>query len=382
MIVHLYTRISAFCTSVLTVLLITFGMTLPAQAQDNANACPARAFYIENVELAALAETSEAARITATEDGLNQAWQRLMARIVIGGQAPTTPLVTDQLNALLDYTRIVSETVLASRYQAVFDYCFDRLRVRDYLAENNLRHAELSSGPILILPIWSTPQSENLWRKPNPWAESWVRRLAYHDGLLNLKLPRNLATERAIEVSSLTARNAETLAKAARLEKTERVLLMIMSPRKVENNIVVDVKADLYDRNGSFESTAYTLTEAVLDTSAIEPSIDAIAATLLDGIEDVWRNTNVVDLQDSGVVLVTIKAQSLKEWRSALNVLEALPPVEQLSVIRLANNGGLVRIKLAGSITSLNYALEGYGLELKEEGIANTSSLFLSKIIN
>jgi len=157
---------------------------------------------------------------------------------------------------------------------------------------------------------------------------------------------------------------------------------MVMTPQQQDGQITVNVKADLYDRKGNFESTAYTMQEAALNPAAIESSIDGIATTLLDGIEDVWRNTNVVDVQDSGVVLVTIKARSLKEWRSHLNVLTSLPPVENLSVIRLGSGGGLVRIKLAGSVTSLNYALEGYGLELAEEGINQGTYLSLNRTIN
>lgn len=393
MIISLYTRISTFCASILMMGLLSitavFAQTNSTGANSieaNNNTCAAQAFYVENVEVSALADTSEEARVAATEKGLNDAWMRLLGRIVISDQPlpQLTPkaLTPEDLTALLDYTRIVNETVLPSRYQAVFDYCFDRLRTRDYLASANLRHAELRSGPILILPIWETPQGPYLWRKPNPWAESWVRQLSYHDGLLNLKLPRNLATERAIEAPALVARQASTLATAARLEQTERVLLMVMTLQQQDVQITVNVKADLYDRKGNFESTAYTMQEAALNPAAIESSIDGIAATLLDGIEDVWRNTNVVDVQDSGVVLVTIKARSLKEWRSHLNVLTSLPPVENLSVIRLGSGGGLVRIKLAGSVTSLNYALEGYGLELAEEGINQGTYLSLNRTIN
>ena len=388
MIISLYKRISMFCASILMMGLLSsnavFAQTNSTggnSIQAKKNTCAAQAFYVENVEVSALAATSEEARVAATEKGLKDAWMRLMGRVIISDQ-PLPQLTLEDLTALLDYTRIVNETVLPSRYQAVFDYCFDRLRTRDYLASANLRHAELRSGPILILPIWETPQGPYLWRKPNPWAESWVRQLSFHDGLLDLKLPRNLATERAIEAPALVARQASTLAAAAKLERTERVLLMVMTPQQQDGQITVNVKADLYDRKGNFESTAYTMQEAALDPAAIESSINGIAATLLNGIEDVWRNTNVVDVQDSGVVLVTIKARSLKEWRSHLNVLTSLPPVENLSVIRLGSGGGLVRIKLAGSVTSLNYALEGYGLELAEEGINQSSYLSLNRTIN
>jgi len=179
MIISLYTRISTFCASILMMGLLSitavFAQTNSTGANSieaNNNTCAAQAFYVENVKVSALADTSEEARVAATEKGLNDAWMRLLGRIVISDQPlpQLTPkaLTPEDLTALLDYTRIVNETVLPSRYQAVFDYCFDRLRTRDYLASANLRHAELRSGPILILPIWETPQGPYLWRKPNP----------------------------------------------------------------------------------------------------------------------------------------------------------------------------------------------------------------------
>lgn len=344
--------------------------------------CPTASYYIENIETSALAETSEDARVEATSQGLIVAWNRLQQRLLISGQNVPDITSADQILPMLDYTRLVNETVLPSRYQAVFDYCFDRLKIRDYFAQQNLLHAELMSGSILVLPVWMTPEGPHLWRRPNPWAESWVRVLSHHDGLLDLRLPSTLATERSVDVLPLLARNPDTLAKAASLEKTERVLLIVMTPELTETGLRVSVDANLFNKSGTFDARAYSLDNAVLDSDEMDSAIDAIALTLLTGVEDVWRSTNVVNLQDSGILIVSVKARSLKEWRSSLDILASLSPVENVSVINLAANGGIVQIKLGGSITSLNYALEQHGLTLKEQGDTKQSYLSLDRIVN
>ena len=394
---NIYTRMCNFCTSILTVktlrqamMHIKIGMMsicglilfIVADVSAADNTCPSASYYIQNIETSALAETSEEARGEATSSGLIKAWSTLQQRLLISGQNTPEISTIEEILPLLDYTRIVSEIVLPSRYQAVFDYCFDRLKIRDYFAKHDLRHAELMSGPILLLPVWVTPEGPHLWRTPNPWAESWVRLLGGHEGLLDLRLPSSLATERSIDVIPLLARDHKTLATAAHLEKTERILLMVMTPKQDGNGLSVDVEANLYNKNGKFDAEAYRLENAALDPDDITAAIDGIVVTLLSGVEDVWRNTNVVNIQDSGVLVLSVKANSLKEWRSSLDILVSLPPVEKLSVIKLASNGGLVQIKLGGSITSLNYALEGHGLTLEEHGANDQSYLSLVRIVN
>ncbi len=358
------------------------GITTPAVVMADDTTCSSASYYIQNVETNAIAATSEDARSAATSEGLMVAWQRLHERLLISDNGSIDSVDSSFILPYLDYTRLVQETVLPTRYQAEFDYCFDRLKIRDYFAAQQYRHAELLSEPILILPIWMTPEGPHLWRKPNPWGEAWVDLLRQHDGLLNLRLPSTLATERAIDVVPLMARDAATISKAAELESTERVLLMVMSPQQDDgNNIRIDVTADLYDRYGVFESTAYSLRDTTLKTSDLLPSIRGIAHALLDGVEDVWRIANEVNVKEGGVIMVTVKSRSLKEWRSHLNILQSLPPVDQLSIVQLGSKGGLVRIKLSGSITSLNYALEAHGLEVSEERQKNQSYLSLMPII-
>jgi hypothetical protein len=384
---HVYTRICRFCTSVLTTKIhAILGVALallasPVSAQTTNSSCPSDVYYISDVETSAVAETSQKARAQATSKGLLAAWQRLNDRLLLRGQTLQAELSVKDIMPFLDYTGIVSETVLPSRYSAVFDYCFHPPRVREYYSVNNLRYAELFSEPILVLPIWVGPDGPRLWRKPNPWAEAWVRLLSDHVGLLDLRLPTNLTTERAINVEPLLARDQATLAKAAQLENAERILVMVMTPTPSSHVITINVEAELYDSTGKFESTAYNLQGTKATPSNLIESIDGIASTLQDGIEDVWRGT-VVNVQDGGFLMVTVNVPSLKQWTATLDILRSLAPVEDISVIKLASEGGIIRIKLAGSITSLNYALEGHGLVLTDERLNETSFLSLRQLIN
>jgi hypothetical protein len=387
---HVYTRICGFCTTVLmikTCAAVAVGgvfalMASPVLSQSSGNVCLSDSFYISDVETSAVAGTSEAARIEATSAALQAAWQRLNSRLLLPRQTLHDNFSPEDVIPLLDYTRIVSETVLPSRYIAVFDYCFDPLKVREFYNLNNLRHAELFSEPIVVLPIWNGLEGPRLWRRPNPWAEAWGTILSRYDGLLDLRLPENLATERAISAAPILARDETKLAQAAQLEGAERVLVMVMTLKQTQRQIIIDVEAELYDRNGGFESTAYSLKDANVTGENLIAAIDGIAMTLLAGVENVWRITNVVNIESGGAVLVEVKADSLKEWAAKLDILRTLAPVANISVLRLASDGGIIRIKLAGSVRSLNYALGSHGLILSEEYQNGISFLSLKKVAN
>jgi hypothetical protein len=385
---HVYTRICKFCTTVLMIkisalLAVVFTlMVSPVLAQSTDNTCSSDVFYIQNIETSAVADTSQKARVAATTKALLAAWQALNGRLLLSGQTLQTNFTAEDVMPYLDYTRVVSETVLPSRYIATFDYCFDPVKVRDFYGFNNLRHAELFSDPILVLPIWNGLDGPRLWSKPNPWVEAWVKLLSEQKGLLDLRLPNNLATERTIDAVSIQARDRATLSKAAELEDSERVLVMVMTPTRAGRKNLLDVKADLYDRSGLFESMAYTLDDAEVTIESLIPSIDNIALAMLESINEVWRRTNVVNIEEGGILTVTVKTRSIKEWVATLDTLRVLQPVESLSVIKLDSDGGIVRIKLAGSVRSLSYALERRGLKLNEENLDDTSFLSLEQIIN
>jgi hypothetical protein len=103
---------------------------------------------------------------------------------------------------------------------------------------------------------------------------------------------------------------------------------------------------------------------------------------MLESIDEIWRRTNVVNLGDGGILMISVKTRSNKEWVATLDILRALQPVESLSVVKLDSDGGIVRLKLAGSVRSLSYALERRGLKLNEENLDGTSFISLEQITN
>lgn len=376
-----YTRICLICISVFAsapgaVMLATGA----ARAADDS--CPAAAFYVEGIAVSAEAATSEDARQIATDSGLDQAWATLKARLLLPGQLDSASEDTASedtasqdtaaspdpaaLRDLLDYTRIDQETVLPGRYLGQLDYCFDRVKTREFFAANTLKHAELPSGPMLVLPVLNANNSPQLWRRPNFWAEAWAEVLAGRDGLVDLRLATSLSVERAVEVAPVVNGDRATIAKAARLEQSERVIITILTPTISGDTATLDITASLYDRMGQFESTVYRLDGADMPIDQIVPTLNGLVKEMVNGIETVWRTANVVNTRDSGVLTLNVPATSVQDWSTQISILKGLTPVESLSVVQLSATGGIVRLDMAGSLTSLNYALEPHLLTLEE----------------
>ena len=355
-----YTRFLCFCISVFS----AFYISSVARAEET---CANSVFFVKGVEVAVQAESGEAARQQATDQGRDQAWDILKNRLLISNQPVDGDGDEFSIDDFIDYTRIDEETVLANRYQGRFDYCFDRLRVRDYFKAKGLNHAELVSAKMLILPIWNEANSPRLWRQPNPWFKAWKDQLETHDGLVRMMLTKSLLAERSIKVSDLLLENKTAIAQIAMMEKVERVVIAVLTPEKYGAAIRLSMTAKLYRKDGSFMSDIYSITDFDTPVSNIPVAVSALTDDMARGVEGVWRRANQINLDDAGVLMVRIPAASIGEWTKQINVLETLPPIDRLEVVQLTASGGVVRLHLAGSMTALTNALEQHQLKIEDQ---------------
>lgn len=361
-----YTLIYFFCISVFT--------AMAAHAETRVDACPSPIYYIEGIDVSSEAETSASARQVAGALGLEKAWGLLKARLLLpsqgqkpNGESAETP--TEILRDLIDYIRIDQETVLPRRYIGRQDYCFDRQKTRAFFKAQSLRHAELRSGAILVLPVWNFANKPQLWRRPNPWAAAWRGVLDGRGGLVDLRLAEGLSVERGVGVAAILRGERDEIAKAATLAEVERVIITILTPKITDSAASLNVEASLYDRNGKFESTVYRLDNMTSSLDRLAATLDWLAEDMARGVENVWRTTNVMNTEDSGVIMLNISADSIQHWSRQIAILAGLAPVDRLDVVQLSAKGGIVRLQMVGSLTSLNYALESHLLTLEERRI-------------
>ena len=349
---YCYTFFIAFCINVFV------SVITPAAASE---ICPHPAFGVTGVEISASASTGEEARRIATAEGLEQAWRILKERLLAEEKISTD----DDISGLIDYVRIASETVLSKRYIAQLDYCFDREKTRAWFAARQLRHAELVSAPMLVLPIWNEAGAR-IFRRPNPWGDAWAELLSVRDGLVTLKIVSSIATERAIKPEAVKSGVRDEIARIAKFESVENVIVSIVTPKVKGNMITVNATAALYGADGVLESVFYNIDDLSFPRTDTNETLRQLAGEIETGLDKVWHDVNVVALEEAGEVVLYIPAESISVWHSRIEALKSLAVVENVRILRINYGGGLVSLKLTGSVQSLLYALLPSSLVIEE----------------
>ena len=363
----------AFCTCLRLFCagLLALGPVSAHAAGDGIQACPDAAFHVRGVEVSASAGSGSEARVLATRQAFDKAWSRLTGRLLLDGERIDTDAGAGPdlaLDDLVDHVRVLDETVLAKRYIAAFDYCFDRHKTRRYFAERGVRHAELVSAPMLVLPVWHGGGKPRIWRRPNLWIDAWDEVLGDRNGLVTLRLPESLAIERAVSPGAVLEKNRDTLSRAARIEGAEKVIVTVVTPSADGETMTVSVSAGLYSREGVLESGFYNLDALSFPVETAPERMRWLAGQIENGIESVWRGVNVVALVETALTVpLRVPAGSIREWRALVDRLRSLAPVERVRVLQLAPGGGIVRVELSTSMQSFVYALEAEGLAIKQE---------------
>lgn len=365
-----YIQIFLFAVSIF----ISILLTNLARADSN---CPAPVFYVEAIDVSVEADTSQKARRIAGDLGVKKAWEVLKNRLLLTDQSDDGAVKVSKLHDLIDHTRIAQETVLPSRYIGQLDYCFDRAKTRQFFQDHSFRHAELPSGKMLVLPVLNIGTAPRLWRRPNFWAEAWAVNLQNRDGLVDLQLASSLSVERSVAVEPVIRGERDVIATAAGLEKAEHVIITVLTPSLEGDNARLDVRADLYDRHGNFETTIYSLDRVELPIPQLPTTLGSLVENMTNGIENIWRTANVINTQDRGFLLLRVPASSIKQWSDRIRILNNLAPVERLTVVQVSSTGGIVRLELAGSLTSLNHALEVHAFTLEQSGSGDVPAVFV-----
>ena len=178
-------------------------------------------------------------------------------------------------------------------------------------------------------------------------------------------MPQSLSIERSVKVEDLLIADQKAIATAAQFEQAERVILAILTPELDGQSINISMTAKLFRANGRFDSDIYQLDGISAPVDEITDQLSQLARGMASGIEGAWRKANQINLEDGGVLVIHVPAQNIDQWTGQLAILENLPPVDQVEVVQLSSSGGVVRLKLAGSIEALSNALEQHQLKIE-----------------
>ena len=355
----------AACLFVMVMICLT--ATPPATAKM-ANRCDERVFGAASIAIDKMAATAAEARQTGVDAAAEVAFQQVLNRVLPSIEDQTNFAAAHSYDAFTDFVHIIEEKNLEKRYIARLDFCFDAERMRTAIQQAGLQWVELQSPAILLLPVWKDPDGTSAWLKNNSWIVGWQDALDQYQGLVSLRrLPHSLTHERRFRGTDLLAGDPVKLAAAAKIAEAEQVLVVAATLDYEGSKRVVDVEARLFDKTGQPITTISSLSDIKLGKSD-NAQLDATRQSILDRIEESWRNANLIDSNATGYLLVDVPVTSVKQWSDRLAALQQVAVIKNVTIRTLDSDGGSVSLALVGSREALKNALASHDLALVDTG--------------
>ncbi len=338
------------------------GQTFAAAAR-----CDEPVFGVQGVRVDQSAETASMARDIGSKLAAKNAFVEMLSRLLGDQDKISDFIASNDLDEFMDFVHIVEEKNLDRRYIATLDFCFDAPRLRQAMISAGLSWAELRSPNILIIPVWRGPDGVRAWDKGNKWITGWWDAVKAWDGLLALRvLERNLINERRFRGEDLAESSAETIAQAASLANAEQVLIVQAALDFNHASPEVSVTTSLYGKKGGFIALIDHFDPIPLENSRAVELVD-IRAKIIGRMIRSWHSANLIDGSALYETLVYVPVSSLQEWAMRLKALDQVAVILSYDILSLDTRGGLVRLRLAGSLQALKNALAAHRLRLLDE---------------
>ena len=338
-------------------------------------------YTISGVPIDATAASSQAARDQAVANGERRAVRLLLERLALRRDHPRLPQVAPaDLQGLIEGFEISNERLSAVRYQADISVTFKAAAIRALMAQATIPIAETQSGLILVLPVWRSGQSLQLFDDTNPWREAWIR-IATGKGLVPMTTPLGDAKDLGlITAEQAVSGNQTALAAIARQYNVSEVIVAQASG-DAKGETIEQLSITRYAIGGPRSTVAATPRrppEALLAT----------ALGIAQEIEESWKSgtlnntamtpptTGNVPLLPGGdaqtpagpTLAVNVPVRQLSEWLAIRKTLESVNLIKKIDVSTLGLDGAAIVLSYVGGEQQLQSALAQVDLLLSNDG--------------
>lgn len=343
----------------LAVLVVLIAGFLPGVAR-------ADIYTITGVAISATAETAIAAKQAAIAEGQFKAYSALVKRLTRPGEAEALPKIdSTMLQQVVIGFSLDNERTGPQQYLADLTVRFHPDAVELLFAQHGVEIAVTQAPPTLLVPVYRSDGSINVFEGGSPWRET-LRRLGLDGRMVPMLLPLGDSTDAQIDRDALIAADRDALS-------------ALMIRYDVEFAIVA---AATYDRDravlaGSIDGIAPSgpvRIERQVDVvpGEDEAALKGLATALLDALDEEWRSASASGLTDTGGAsekfAFVVPFQVLQDWVIIRERLEALAGVEKLDVQTLAPGSASVVVHYAGDLDGFLTGLDGIGFAMFDTG--------------
>ena len=346
---------------------LTLGLTISEAALAANNRCNEPIFGVAGVSIDQRAENASKARDMGIRNAAEGAFAIVLDRLLPTAEGQAQFMVAHDLDDFSDFTHIVEENNLEQRYIATLDFCFDAARLRQAMIAGGLQWSELQSPPILVVPVWKSPDGARAWYRDNKWLAGWWDAVASYSGLLSLRqLDRNLINERQFRGEDLADASPAKLVAAASLVKAEQIMVVMAALDYDGSKPVITITARLFDKNGQLLTDIFYGDQMIL-TNLDQEGLDEMRRKIIAKMDSSWHMANLIDGAVADYLTVFMPVSSVKDWAKRLTALSEVAVVQSYDILSLDTTGGQVVLRLVGSREALGNALAAHKLELVDD---------------
>jgi hypothetical protein len=323
-------------------------------------------FTVSPVPVDVTAENAIAARDHAIAEGEQRAFRMLIERLVQPEDRKNVPKVTAaKMNDLVQGFQVAHERRSGVRYLADYTVHFRADAVRQFLTNAGVSFAEVSSKPVLVLPVYTLNGNSLLWEDSNAWRVAWQNSNP-GTGLVPVVRPLGEIEDlQAIDASGATAGDDGKLLAIAQRYGNPDVLVSTATPRMEGGTLSgIDVATTRYTPGSPGGEQHFV----VNDTANPGESADALMARAIGDtmqqVEQAWKDASTPDAKAGGVLLARVPAASLQDWVAVRDRLSGVPVVRGSRLISLDRQGARVELHYIGDPQQLRLALGQRDLEL------------------
>lgn len=270
--------------------------------------------------------------------------------------AATTALVRDY--------SVDREKFGGGRYIASLTVRFKPDGIRKLLRDAEIPFAETASRPVLVLTVFQTAGSTNLWEDNNPWWAAWTR-LGRLDGLLPMVFPvGDLSDVATVSAEEAVSGDRKALAGAAERYGAAETMVTVASlfVDQFNGTLRVEVATSRYGGNSS-DQTVFRRFEATGDSSR-DKLLDEAARAIAHEAEENWKRENLLERSVEQRIFVRVPIGGLADWLAVRERLDGITALKEVSVRQLSVDRAMLEIVYLGNADQLRLAMAQADLSL------------------
>lgn len=326
-------------------------LALPASAADNV-------YVIRDVPVDKTAGSGEEARQVAIASGEAEAWNRLMLRLVVPGQAQSVPQLSgDQLDSMVQSFEIADERITSDRYRALVTVRFRADAVRGLLDSYGIDHANEPSPLLLVLPVMGGGAEDVLWAEDNAWLRAWQHEPG-GGKVVDVVVPF-ADLEDIMAIDAVRAQSGDWAAMQTIMARYQADGVLVVDAADGEAGM--DLSVDWYEGPQPREIEVAGLAP---DARTPEERFDEAVAQVRQAVDAQWTAASTVPQGPEETLIAEIAIRSLAEWVDMRDRLAR--PASVVGVDPLVIAPGKVRVMLhyVGEMEQLRAGLRQSGLTL------------------